>query len=220
MALKVIGSGLGRTGTASLKRALERLGFADCYHMVEVFKHPDDAALWVDAADGRPDWERLFEGYQAAVDYPASIYWRELAAYYPDAKVVHSVRDPGSWFDSTQATIFAPGTPGMDPPPLFRCFFETAFKEFHAYIHDREQMIAYFRRHSVEVEATIPPDRLLVYEVGSGWAPLCGFLGVPVPDEPFPRENDRQTFAAQIQKGGGIPDSAAIKALLSKGGGA
>jgi hypothetical protein len=116
MALQVIGSGLGRTGTMSLKLALEQLGQGPCHHMVEVFGHPESIPLWVAAGRGTPDWEAIFDGYQSMVDYPSCKFWRELMAYYPDAKVIHSLRDPDRWFESTQATILppipAPGTPG------------------------------------------------------------------------------------------------------------
>src|SRR5438874_1357902 len=102
MALKVIGSGLGRTGTMSLKLALEQLGFGPCHHMVEMFKRPQSAALWIAAAEGKPDWDAIFEGYASMTDYPGVRYWRELIALFPDARVVHTIRDPDAWFESTQ----------------------------------------------------------------------------------------------------------------------
>jgi len=111
MALKVVGSGLGRTGTKSLQTALNTLGLGPCHHMLEVFAHPESIALWIEAGAGRPNWEAIFADYHAMVDYPGAAFWRELADYYPEAKVLHSVRDPDQWFDSTQATIFAPGSP-------------------------------------------------------------------------------------------------------------
>jgi hypothetical protein len=216
MALKVIGSGLGRTGTLSLKRALEQLGFGPCHHMIEVFMHPDSALLWVEAAEGRPDWEALLGDYQSAVDHPACSFWRELADRYPDAKVIHSVRDPDQWFDSTQATIFAPGATGLNRPPPFQQFFETVLNIFHTDIHDRAAMTDYFRRHGEEVLATIPKERLLVYPVGAGWEPLCAFLGVPVPDAPYPRENSREVFAARRHEGDSMPDPETLKAMFDK----
>ena len=103
MALKVIGSGLGRTGTLSLKLALEQLGLGPCHHMVEVFMHPESIPLWVAAGAGKADWPAIFSGYQSMVDYPGCKFWRELIDYYPDAKVLHSIRDPERWFESTQA---------------------------------------------------------------------------------------------------------------------
>jgi Sulfotransferase domain len=200
MALKVIGSGLGRTGTMSLKLALEQLGFSKCYHMVEVFLNQHHGQLWVDAADGHPDWDRLFEGYAATVDYPGARFWRPLAEFYPQAKVLHSVRDPDKWFDSTQATIFSERNLGrVTNIPGLQTFFDKAVHSgFADKIHDRDFMVAYFKRHTDDVIRTIPKERLLVYETGSGWEPLCAFLGVPVPESPFPRENTREKFAARV----------------------
>jgi hypothetical protein len=198
MALKVIGSGMGRTGTMSLKRALERLGFGPCHHMVEIFTHPDSVPLWVAAAEGRPDWEALFDGYASAVDHPSCVFWRELADYYPNAKVLHSVRDPDAWFDSTQATILAPQSPASNPPPALKRFFELQRGAMGEKVHDRDYMIERFNNLTIEVKRVIPKERLLVYEAGQGWEPICAFLGVPVPDEPFPHENSRQAFGDRL----------------------
>ena len=206
MALKVIGSGLGRTGTMSLKLALEQLGFGPCHHMVEMFRRPDTAPLWVAAAEGRADWNAIFEDYASVTDYPGVGYWRELVALYPDAKVVHTVRDPDAWFDSTQATIFAPQSTLAAPPPPLARFFETMTADIAEGMHDRAYMTAYIRRHDAEVLATVPRHRLLVYEVGQGWGPLCNFLGVAAPDGPFPRENTREAFAARGHDEHGMPD--------------
>jgi hypothetical protein len=201
LALAVVGSGLGRTGTKSLQTALNRLGLGPCHHMVEVFVHPESVALWIQAGVGKPDWDAIFAGYRSMVDYPGAAYWRELAAYYPDAKVLHSVRDPDRWFDSTQATIFAPNG-GVDialsqPDSPMAAFFRSFSGRFADRMHDRALMTDYFRRHTEEVKATIAPERLLVYEVGSGWEPLCEFFGVPVPAEPYPSENSRAEFQAR-----------------------
>jgi hypothetical protein len=198
MALKVVGSGLGRTGTKSLQTALNMLGFGPCHHMVEVFAHPESMALWIEAGAGRPDWDRVFAGYTSMVDYPGARYWREIAAYYPDARVLHTVRDPDEWFDSTQATIFSPDSPANRPGPA-AAFFESFMGDFREHLHDRAFMTDYFRRHTEDVKKAIPPERLLVYEAGQGWAPLCEFLGVAVPDQPYPSENSSAEFIARIQ---------------------
>jgi hypothetical protein len=198
MALKVIGSGLGRTGTMSLKLALEQLGFSRCHHMVEVFAHPESVPLWMAAGEGKPDWDAIFDGYQAMVDYPGCKFWRELMAYYPDAKVLHSTRDPERWFESTQATIFAPGSGAANPPPAMKAFFSMVTSEFGDRLHDRDFMIEAFKAHDQTVRASVPKDRLLVFEASQGWAPLCGFLGVPVPDTPYPRENSTADFQGRI----------------------
>ena len=198
MALKIVGSGLGRSGTMSMKLALEQLGFGPCHHMIEVFGHPETVPLWVDAAEGRPDWDLIFKDYVSMVDYPGCRYWRQLADRYPDAKVLHTVRDPDAWFDSTQATIFAQGSMSMNAPPPMRQFFGGLLGDFGDKIHDRAFMTDYFRRHTAEVEATIPTERLLTFHAGEGWDRLCAFLGVPVPEAPFPMVNTRDEFRARV----------------------
>ena len=196
MALEIIGSGLGRTGTKSMQTALNTLGFGPCHHMIEVIFKPETMPHWIEAAKGSRDWGKLFQGYRSVVDWPGVTYWRELVAHYPDAKVLHTTRDPEAWFESTQATIFnqanldrfsAPGAP--------QDFFAAVLGHLRPHMADRAYMIDYFRRHDAEVRASIPAERLLVYEMGSGWDPLCAFLGVPVPDEPYPSENSRAAFA-------------------------
>lgn len=193
MALKVVGSGLGRTGTKSMQTALNMLGFGPCHHMVEVFAHPESAALWVEAGAGRANWDAIFANYGAVVDYPGAAYWREIAAHYPNAKVLHTVRDPDQWFESTQATIFEPGSLALQDGPMAP-FFNSFLGQLRPHLHDRAYMTDYFRRHTEEVKRTIAPDRLLVFEAGQGWEPLCAFLGVPVPREPYPSENSRADF--------------------------
>jgi hypothetical protein len=218
MALRVFGSGWGRTGTMSLKLALERLGFGPCHHMVEIFRRPDTAQLWIDAANGRPDWEAVFAGYGSMTDLPGAAYWRELAAYYPDAKIIHTMRDPDAWFDSTQATILSPESAANAPNPVLGAFFETMTRDFQGGMHDRKHMIDLFNRHNEAVLAAIPKERLLVFEVRQGWEPLCDFLGVAVPDGPFPRENTTEQFNARPRDAHGAPDRAAIESELKRGG--
>lgn len=193
MALKLIGAGLGRTGTLSLKLAIEQLGLGPCYHMTEVLMDPMRGPAWVRAADGHADWNSIFEGFTATVDYPGCAFWRDLTHFYPSAKVLLSVRNSQDWFESTQQTIFSNehNKPFMKSP--LREFFEkTVFEEFGDRIHDQDFMIAAFQRHNADVERVVPQDRLLVYEVTSGWPPLCKFLGVPIPNSPFPRVNSRE----------------------------
>jgi hypothetical protein len=197
MTLKVIGAGFGRTGTLSLKAALEQLGFGRCYHMMEVIPNPKAPDLWSAAADGKPDWETIFQGYQSAVDWPACHFWRELSDFYRDAKIILTVRDAEKWFASTQATIFHPDIMGGAKPPLN--FQEMAKKTVFADIggdpNDHGACIAAYNRHNAKVIETAPADRLLVYEVSQGWGPLCAFLGVPVPDQSFPNSNASDNFA-------------------------
>jgi hypothetical protein len=211
MGLKVIGSGLGRTGTRSAKLALEQLGFGPTHHMVEVFMHPETVPLWTEAGNGRPDWDAIFAGYASMVDHPGCCYWRELMDHYPDAKVLHTVRDPDKWFDSTQATIFNPDRP---PPPEgtpMRPFFDQLNAWYGGDMHDRAFMADFFRRHTEAVVAAAPKERLLVFEVSQGWAPLCEFLRVPAPDTPFPRENSTNQFKANLD---GPRDPATLRAML------
>jgi len=198
MALKVIGAGLGRTGTLSLKLALEQLGFGPCYHMTEVLMDPSRGAGWVRAAERQADWDAIFAGFESTVDYPGCGFWRELTRYYPTAKVLLSVRDPQDWFDSTQATIFSDEhSKPFVRSALAQFFSKTVFEPYGNLIHDRDFMTTAFQRHNAEVERGVPPDRLLVYEVKQGWVPLCKFLEVPIPASPFPRVNSREERVRQ-----------------------
>ena len=209
MTLKVIGAGYPRTGTSSQKLALEQLGLGPCHHMREIIMNPPSAAHWVRAADGNPDWEATFEGFQSCTDAPGCLFWRELADYYPDAKIILSVRDPEKWFESTQATVFSDAMLGMAKgTPLDEFFQKAVVREFGDKIHDRDFMLAQFERHSREVIEEVPPERLLVFDVREGWEPLCAFLGVPVPEGDFPRENSREEmmhFRAAAGEGGEAP---------------
>jgi hypothetical protein len=200
MALKVIGSGLGRTGTMSTKLALQQLGYP-CHHMAEVFMRPETVPLWVEAGKGRPDWDAIFDGYLAMVDHPGCAYWRQLMDHYPDAKVLHTVRDPDKWFDSTQATIFSPGSLEAPREGPMGEFFDQLRAFYGGDMHHRAFMTDFFRRHTEAVVAAVPKERLLVFNVAEGWEPLCRFLGVPVPEGPFPRENTTEQFQARLAGG-------------------
>lgn len=206
MTLAVIGAGFGRTGTASLKRALERLGYSPCYHMFEVVERPDHSSFWLRAAEGQDvDWEELFSPYRAAVDWPACRFYAELAAYYPDAKVVLTVRDPAAWFESAWRTIFPRITRPVaedDAPARLRMQMQHRIvieQTFGGDIESREHALAVFERHIDEVRRTVAPERLLIYEIAEGWGPLCDFLGRPVPDEPFPHANATGEFRARFE---------------------
>lgn len=202
MALEIIGAGFGRTGTNSLKLALEQLGFGPCHHMFEVRDNPAQLPAWEAAARGEAvDWDAMFQGYRAQVDWPGAAYWRQLARHYPEAKVILSVRDPDAWFDSVQATIgpFMTTQRGRHDDAHMNAISEMCARFiaqdiFGNRMDDRDHAIAVFEAHAAEVRATIPADRLLVYETGSGWAPLCEFLGVPEPDEPYPSSNSTEEF--------------------------
>jgi hypothetical protein len=201
MALSVIGAGWGRTGTLSLKAALERLGYDKCHHMIEVLRNPWQGDHWLAAARGQSvDWERLLEGYQATVDWPGCSFWREFSELYTAAKVVLTVRDPGDWFDSITNTTLRVIKNGMKNGQYITegsgaLGYEFVIKRgFGLITDDRGHAIKRFNDHVAEVKAGVDPDRLLIFDVREGWAPLCDFLGKPVPDDPFPRTNSQDEF--------------------------
>ena len=200
MALKVIGAGLGRTGTMSLKFALEHIGFGPCYHMIEFMAHiPEQLPKWLGVIDGRPDWDAVFAGYAATVDYPGCTYWRELVAKWPDAKVILTTRDPDSWFVSANETVLSSRMRGMlANTPIERFMNATVNQDFGGQFDDRAFMTDYFRRWNAAVIAEVPADKLLVFQAKDGWGPLCDFLGVPVPAEPYPRVNTREAMNQRI----------------------
>ncbi len=209
--LKVIGAGLPRTATWSQKLALQTLGFGPCYHMSEALEHPDHWPLWEAAARGeRVDWEAIFQGWGSTTDAPACGFFRELAAAYPEAKVLLSVRDEEKWFASTQNTILNPAVAGFHAARGSLPMVEAIGWGTDPRLHDKDWMLKRYRRHNKEVKAAIRPERLLVYDVAQGWAPLCAFLGVPVPDEPFPQVNSTDEFKQMIearQSAGSIADA-------------
>lgn len=198
MTLSVIGAGFGRTGTMSLKLALEQLGFGPCYHMVEVFKNPKAPGYWEAAADREPvDWDEVFAGYGATVDWPNATFYRELAEAYPQAKLVLTVRDPQAWFASTQATIFKHDF-NLQPGDFGRMTSKVIGRLFDQRMHDEAHCIEVYNRHNETVQRVIPAERLLVYDVSEGWAPLCNFLGAPVPDTPMPKANSTEDFQREL----------------------
>jgi hypothetical protein len=213
MALKVIGAGFGRTGTRSLKEALEILGFGKCYHMDELLEHPEHIRAWEAASAGQPvDWEALLAGYQASVDFPGYRLYRELLRVYPAAKVILTVRDPAEWYASTYETIYQAG------PSIREAIFMSIKLPFSARTRnllrvyqlpsklvwkgdfagrfaDKAFAIQAYHDHIAEVQRQVLPDQLLIYDVKEGWPPLCRFLGVAVPGElPFPLHNKRADF--------------------------
>ena len=199
MPLKVIGAGLGRTGTLSLKLALDALGLGPCYHMMEVLNNPAAAGWWDAVADGAgPGWETIFQGYASTVDWPSATFYRELARAYPDATVILTERDPEDWFRSTQATIFNRDYTAA-PANVFEAMIQKVIgRMFDLRMHDRDWVISVFERHNAEVRRVIAPERLLVYFAADGWAPLCDFLGVAVPDGTMPKVNSTQEFVGRI----------------------
>ncbi|MBT8220348.1 MAG: sulfotransferase family protein [Bacteroidia bacterium] len=211
--MKVIGAGYGRTGTKSLQLALQQLGFGKCYHMEELFRNPNGVKHWINAYRGdKVDWDALFPGYQAIVDFPGSMYYKQLADHYPDSKIILTVRDPEKWYDSVRRTIylFDPG-PAIKIRLLFKMIYSTTArnlfkaiqlndksiwnKYFEGKFEDRAYAIQKFTNHIEEVKKSIPAERLLIFESKDGWEPLCKFLGVDAPKEPYPRTNLRANFS-------------------------
>lgn len=199
MPLQVIGAGIGRTGTFSLKHALERLGFGPCHHMIEVLGNlPQQLPLWQAAVRGQPDWDRIYAGYHSAVDWPTARFYAELFATYPNAKFILGYRSPQSWAESFSQTIYR-ALSDIEQAPV----------EQRDWLHMVSELITQngippgldtagleraFIAHVDRVKASIPPKQLLVFEAQDGWEPLCAFLEVPVPEESYPRTNDRAEF--------------------------
>lgn len=199
MALAVIGAGFGRTGTESMKLALEQLGFGPCHHMKEIEPDTDQSRFWRDAVTNpSPDWEAGFAGYRAAVDWPSAFWWRELSEYYPKAKVLLTVRSTESWYKSFSNTIQKVVLKNGDAKSLGRTLIQQRI--FDGRIDDRDHAMRVYEQNTRDVEARIAPGRLLKYEIGSGWDPLCEFLGVAAPDIPYPRSNDTSEFNQRFDK--------------------
>ncbi|MFD1933639.1 sulfotransferase family protein [Nonomuraea mangrovi] len=219
--LHVIGAGLPRTGTSSMKAALERLGVGPCYHMFEILTKPDHVDRWLPVLSGEPvDWDEVLDGYRSTQDWPASHFWREQAAAYPGAKVVLTVRDPHGWYLSMRQLI-ANG-PGRDLPddlpepaatvfgsmrrlaPVMELIVASTFGEGYSFrtgMPEEEVAVAAFHRHVAAVKESLPADRLLVFDVREGWEPLCRFLDVAVPSgEPFPHLNDSEAIKKTMER--------------------
>ena len=196
MTLSVIGAGFGRTGTESMKRALEHLDFGPCHHMKEVIPRPQQVRLWRAIARGEtPDWEAVFEGFNSAIDWPSAFFWRELAEFYPHAKILLTLRSADSWYASMEKTILQAIGPGNDPESIgVKLIGERVF----AGRFDRAHVIAVYEKNTADVQTAFGEDRLLTYHIGDGWESLCRFLGTPVPKVPFPRSNAAEDFHRSI----------------------
>lgn len=204
MPLHVVGAGFGRTGTNSLKLALEMLGLGPCHHMLEVRDKPDQIRFWAAAARGeRSDWDTVFAGYRSSVDWPSAYFWRPIAAHYPQARVILSVRPEQEWLKSIHATIYQSlRSREQRTASLAREQGEMAYdiierRTFAEKLGDGEHALAVYRTHIADVKAAIDPERLLVYDVAEGWEPLCRHLGIAVPPQPFPRTNSTDEFRAR-----------------------
>nr|BAJ05881.1 hypothetical protein [Streptomyces sp. SANK 60405] len=203
--MKIIGAGFGRTGTLSVKAALETLGLGPCYHMLTAFEEPGHLRLWNAAGRGeRVDWTEIFARYESTVDWPGCDHWETLAKEYPDAKILLTVRDPEGWYDSFLQTL-APLWSAESDDPEVREYLELvrriSARTFDGRLDDRAHAIAVFEDHIRRVRAAVPADRLLVYDVRQGWEPLCAFFGRPVPpDTDFPHLNDRARFQELLSR--------------------
>jgi hypothetical protein len=230
--MRVIGAGFGRTGTTSLKAALQELGFGQSYSLSEVFANPEHVRVWETAgglAGEEVDWEEFLADYEVAVDWPACSFYEELMEAFPEAPVILTVRDPPAWYESTRSTIYELRRLTTGPLPVRAAF---AFAElfvpgvagavrladrlvwedtFDGRFEDRAYAMEVFMRHNEAVRRRVPPERLLVFDVREGWAPLCDFLGIEVPDEPFPRLNEAQKMRRRLL--GHVALSAAAPAL-------
>jgi hypothetical protein len=201
MTLRVVGAGLGRTGTTSLKLALEQLLDGSCYHMFEVRERPGDPGAWGDAFGGHPPpWDHFFDGYRAVVDWPAAPFWSDIAAAHPDAVILLSVRDPTSWWKSASQTIFpalstyfAPDAPDDGWTRMGRGMMEAFSPDWR----EEGPAIAAYLAHNDHVRRTAPKHRLLEWRIEDGWAPICEALGLDVPDRPFPHLNTTDEFRAE-----------------------
>jgi hypothetical protein len=197
MTLKVVGAGIGRTGTHSLKVALEQLLGGPCYHMIEVFGRPDDVPRWQAAIDGHPGpWDDIFGSYVAAVDWPAGAFWEPMSKAYPDAIILLSTRSSAdAWYESASNTIFH----AMDhvDDPAWKHMVDGMFRSFGD-ISTPESAKAAYERHNADVRANAPKDRLVDWKPGDGWEPICSALSLPVPDAPFPHVNTTEEFRAMM----------------------
>jgi hypothetical protein len=216
--MRLIGAGLPRTGTLSQKVALEMLGIGPCYHMVNVLADLDETDVWRRALEGEEPWEQLFGGYQATVDWPSSFFYRELIEFYPNAKVLLSVRDAEGWERSMRDTIWgvlygdllirdlSDARSRVDAKwrgytEMMRGMWERSGLIAEGAHTTSESMRAAMERYNQEVQATVPPERLLVWSPAEGWEPLCRFLELPAPDVPFPHLNDSEEFAERVIDG-------------------
>ena len=199
MTLELIGAGFGRTGTESMKLALEQLGFGPCHHMKEVLADPEQLRIWRAIARGDPpDWEAAFAGYRAAVDWPSAFFWRELSNVFPKAKVILTVRSSESWHRSMSDTIFKVLAASTDPDSIGLKLI--AERVFGGRFLNRDHAIAVYEKNNAEVQAAFDHHRLLIYRLGDGWEPLCRFLNKPLPDIPFPRSNSTAEFTEMMQR--------------------
>lgn len=211
MTIEVLGAGFGRTGTLSLKFALETLGYYKCYHMIEVMLNEGHVEQWRRAARRETvDWRALYKGYRATVDWPSASFWRELRVAYPNAKVILTLRDSEQWYTSVMNTIWklsstalAEGQRRGDEKMVERALMTDEVVwggVFGNRMDDRDHVIECFERHNQAVIDSVPAEQLLVYRPGDGWEPLCEFLQLPIPDTDYPKMNSTEDFLGNRRK--------------------
>jgi hypothetical protein len=218
MSIKIIGAGLPRTGTNTLKQSLEMLGISKTYHMKELIVNPDDLHHWLTLeAGGTPDWDDLYHGYQASVDFPCYPWYKQHMERYPDAKVIMTVRSFDGWYSSVKSTIWTAG-PQTVPEKLvmmLKLLFSPRLrkviqcvklakrsifaKHMQGRFEDKEFVEQVFNKHMEDVKSYVPAEKLLIYDVRDGWGPLCQFLGVPEPEEELPHLNKRENFKTMLK---------------------
>jgi hypothetical protein len=199
MTIKVIGASFGRTGTDSMREALNLLGLGPCHHMREVNDSEEQKQLWrAMVQGGARDWTKLFAGYQSCLDWPSAHYWRELIVFYPEAKVVLPYRSAESWWKSFEQTILMGINASTDPASLGIALIRD--QVFGGRPGDREHAMALYEENVKAVKATVPAARLLIHNLGDGWEPLCAHLGVPVPSVPYPSRNNTSAFQDSFLK--------------------
>ncbi len=207
--MDVIGAGFGRTGTMSLKVALQQLGFAPCLHMIDLLGgQPELSDTFREAYEGKSvDWKESLKEFRATVDWPGCSFYKDLMELYPDAPVILTVRDPEAWYKSTYDTIYQAALQIVEMPefadrPVTKMLQTIVWNgDLEGRFDDKQRAISIFENHNQAVKDYVPADRLLVYEVKQGWEPLCRFLGVDVPSFPFPHVNDTKSFWENMEAG-------------------
>ena len=238
MPIKIIGAGLPRTGTNTLKASLEKLGYVKTYHMKDLLSNPTMLHHWLTLEKtSNTNWDELYNGYEATVDFPAYPWYKEHMKQYPDAKVILTVRPFEDWYASIKSTIWQAGPQTLKQkllmllklmmnPKLKRVAMCVKFAKrmiFKQHFENRLQDKAFaeqvFNKHIEQVKAFVPPEKLLVYDVSQGWEPLCKFVGVPVPNEPLPHLNKKENFKemlAEIMRGGKVVMDSGEKSVVKK----
>lgn len=220
MALQIIGSGLARTGTMSLKQALEHLLDTPCFHVIELMKQPKRVSYLKERyKKGTTNWDAFYDGFGVAVDYPTCLYFEELLVKYPNAKVIHTIREPESWYESVYNTVYRGVPKGAKDifrliktsltskdmrqlAPVFQHNEKIIWKEqFEGKFEDKSRAIEIFEAHTERVKQIVPSDKLLIFNVKEGWKPLCAFLNKEMPNSPFPRANARSEFNRKMDLG-------------------